>query len=140
MKVTRLDIGYEYDFDLFGVSSSLKDYKLAWLLNNSLRIDLQRSQDHVIDLSNGNKVIVPLYHFEAENNIVKLLRNKSLSDAPTMEYMVPELKHFDYFVMKEGLYMSEDGEFVAALRRVTGVEYAITIDIDTLKSKENFIF
>lgn len=138
MKVTRLNIGFEYDFDLFGVSSSLKDYKLAWHINNELKISLQRGDDYVLEFNNGKSIAVSFYQYESENCVIKMLKNRSLIETQTTDFLVPELKHFDYFVLKEGLFM-ENEEFINALRKVKGVEYSVEVDIDKLKSKENLI-
>jgi len=140
MKVTHFDIGFEYEFDLFGISSSLRDYKLAWMLNNDLKIDLERSKDHCIELNNGKQILVPIFNYKENSCAIKLLSNRPLSESVNSDYLVPEMKHFDYFLLIEGIFLNEEVEFVGALRQVKGIEYAANIKIETLKSKENFIF
>ena len=40
MSKSKLVIEYEYDFNLYGVISLSKDYKLAWLINKELGLHL----------------------------------------------------------------------------------------------------
>jgi len=48
MKKKRLDIEYTFDFDLYGIISNVKAYKLAWELNNLLGSKLQKKDDYEI--------------------------------------------------------------------------------------------
>ena len=41
-KVITLDYEYEHDYILIGINSTLEDYRLAYLLNKDLRINLER--------------------------------------------------------------------------------------------------
>jgi len=43
MKKKRLDIEYSFDFDLFGISSTVKVYKLDWEINQSLGSKLKKN-------------------------------------------------------------------------------------------------
>ena len=43
----HLEEEYEYDFELFGISTHEKDYRLCWAINNSLNISLERSSEDV---------------------------------------------------------------------------------------------
>ena len=36
---------YEIDYDLFGIVSNIKEYKLAWILNKIFSIDLIKVDD-----------------------------------------------------------------------------------------------
>ena len=43
----HLEEEYEYDFELFGISTHEKDYRLCWAINNSLKISLERTSEDV---------------------------------------------------------------------------------------------
>ena len=45
MKRTKLVIDYEYDFNLIGIISTAKGYKLAWELNQALGIHLVKQSE-----------------------------------------------------------------------------------------------
>ena len=62
MKKKKLVVDYEIDFDLFGLISTVKDYKLAWLLNKHLSIHLTREEDLSITFASG---------FFADSNVDK---------------------------------------------------------------------
>lgn len=44
-----LDITYENDFDLIGISTSMADYRLTWLINRLFSLRLKRAEDIVIE-------------------------------------------------------------------------------------------
>ena len=48
MKKSRLDIEYDFDFELLGIHSSARGYKLAWEINQALGIQLVKQPDLVV--------------------------------------------------------------------------------------------
>ena len=74
-----LDIEYEYDFQLFGIVSSVRDYKLAWWLNKELRLDLKKADE--IDLFSDKKqkeCWLSYYVFDTEMYDFTFIKNKSV--------------------------------------------------------------
>ena len=45
MKKNKLVIEYDFDFELLGILSSARGYKLAWEINQALGIQLVKQQD-----------------------------------------------------------------------------------------------
>ena len=66
MKVKKLRVDYEYDFDLMGISSSAKAFKLAWAINNKIGINLRKAEDYCLNKANGEKILIAHYIFETE--------------------------------------------------------------------------
>ena len=44
MKKHLLEIEYDYDFVLIGISSHEKDYRVCWALNNKLGLELVKTE------------------------------------------------------------------------------------------------
>jgi hypothetical protein len=42
MKAIKLVVEYDFDFEFIGLISSLKGHKLAWNINNELKIELKK--------------------------------------------------------------------------------------------------
>lgn len=138
MKKTRLIVDYDYEFHLLGVISSIKFYKLAWAINNQLHIRLLKEEDHELNLKNNKKVTFGQYIFETENSIFQLYKNKSESDE--IAYLLPEMSHFDYVIKLDANSQSfAKEEVLKELREVKWIEYIAPIEVENLKSKDNFL-
>ena len=137
MKRNRLVVEYTYSFALIGITSSVKFYKLAWLLNNALHIDLEKEQDFDLD---GKKRVhtYECYSYPADEPVLVLYRNKSVSS--DSEYLLPEMSHFDYIlkIPSESQSFSVK-EITEVLRDLDRIEYIGALDVNTLKSRDNFL-
>ena len=49
MKPIKLVVEYDFDFEIIGLITSLKGHKLAWMINNALKIELRKEEDINID-------------------------------------------------------------------------------------------
>ncbi len=142
MKVKKLHIDYEYDFELVGISSSVKAFKLAWAINNKIGINLKKAEDYNLKRTQDEKILIANYIFETEHSIFRLFKNRAVEGAiSSRAYIVPEHPHFDYIAMKKGMVSVYDTMgMVDALKTVKFLEYITNIDITKLKSRENFLF
>src|SRR5690606_20819485 len=142
MKKNKLFVPYEYDFELLGITSSAKEYKLAWSINNILQIRLLKDEDLIINFNDGKQVIISNYKYKTENSVLKLFRNKSYDRASEVQnYLLPELKNFDFLILINGFedtYLIED--LIRDLRAAPEIMYIQKIDVLTIKSKDNLIF
>ena len=142
MRKRKLEAEFDYNFILFGVISALKEYKLAWFLNDKLDIMLNKSADIEIEFLKSQNLIISNYLFETEHSCFRLLKNKSADQFETnLAYLVPELKRFDYLILVQGF---EDtfsiNDLKTTLASIPNVQYVQHFEIDDLKSKENLIF
>ncbi|EMR03048.1 IPExxxVDY family protein [Cesiribacter andamanensis] len=140
MKRSRLQVDYEYDFTLWALLSPMREYKLAWYLNQLLHIRLVKEKDIAFAFTNQPDLSISNYIFATENCLLRLLRNRSVSEAE-QAFLLPELKQFDYLLMLQG----EGGLFdhldlVAVLQKIPTVDFVKPIEVESLKSKENLIF
>lgn len=139
MKKQRLFVDYEFDFVVFGVVSAFKDYKLAWNLNKSLGISLVREKDLLIKFVD-HTLIITNFKFKTENSLIRLLKNRSNE---SNLFLVPEMITMDFFITvtgDTGYLNPNSASFFDILRKVNGVDYAIKVEIEKIKSKENFLF
>lgn len=137
-KKTKLLVDFDYDFTLFGISSSVKFYKLAWAINNQLKVHLVRSEDHVIENRSAGESPFGVYVYYSESLGYRLYKNKSLDGINA--YLVPEFTHFDYLLKIEGSPQSFSAEeMIKELREIKWIEYIADLQVNTLKSKDNFL-
>ena len=139
MKKTKLLVEYEYDFELFGISSTARDYKLAWLLNKTLSIHIVKVEDLEIEYSDQHKIVTSHFLYETEHSEMRLLRNKSFGEIKK-PLLIPELPNIDYFliIQNESSFFGIS-EMLAQLRKVDLIQHIQPINVHQLKSRENLI-
>jgi len=142
MVKNKLIIEYEYDFDLYGIISTAKAYKLAWLVNQQLDLHLIKEEDINFSFLNEEKLVISNYLYRTEHSNFRLLKNRSEENTPDkMGYLLPELNKFDYFIMKNGIINDyNNSELLSHLQKIKEIQYIVALDINKIKSRENLIF
>ncbi len=142
MAKSRLQVDYSYDFELMGIISNLKAYRLAWLLNQKLNIHLVKQGDIIHEFINNEQVTISNYLYETENAQFRLLKNKSENkNSGRLAFLLPELHKFDFFIMKKGVLDGRQDEgLLNKLRLMEDIQYITLFTIEDLKSRENLIF
>lgn len=142
MKTFHLDNDYEYDFDLYGLVSSGKDYTMAWWLNKLFELHLTRQKDLCFTLPGREQLFISNYEFITEHSVIRLLRNKGLgTNTLRKPYLLPDLKEYDYVLQIAGsLPKRYTQSLLNTLLHIPLVEYVKQFDPLSLKFKENLIF
>jgi hypothetical protein len=140
MKKSKLLVDYEIDFSLWALLTPMREYKLAWYMNQLLHIRLVKEKDIAFAFTNQPDLCISNYIFATEHSVLRLLRNRSVSEQE-QAFLLPELKQFDYLLVLQG-----EGDFfdparlVSVLQQIPTVEYVKPIEVESLKSKDNLIF
>jgi hypothetical protein len=140
MKKTKFHIEYDYDFELVGIRSAIKGYRLAWELNNSLGIHLVKQPDLVVEFKKGEEKLFSFYAHEGLLNRLKLFKNKPVDGEHSKYCLVPEFPHFDFIFLMQMDDQTQREMFISKLKELPSVELVVPIPIEGLKSKSNFIF
>ncbi len=140
MKKKRLEIEYSFDFELLGIISSAKGYKLAWDINATLSSHLVKQKDLTVQLKNKDTATYSYYSFENEVNTLKLFRNKPNEADFIKNLLLPEFPHYDYIILTRGEEHLRSNRLQELLRNNPSIELVAFIPLDALKSKDNFIF
>ncbi len=140
MKKSRLLIEHTYDFELLGLVSPVKDYKMAWLINRDLQLGLRKEVDLELEFVTSPNLKISQYFLSLPHGFVQLLKNRALNSTNQVSYLVPELKSMDYFllVQDETFQISID-TFVQELSKNQFIQNVMKLDIEKLKSKENLL-
>jgi hypothetical protein len=140
MKKKRLDIEYTFDFELYGIISTVKAYKLAWELNRALVSKLVKSEDY--EVVGKNKAVNNYLHYAqtGEVNSLKLFKNKPSEESGAKDFLVPEHPHFDFILLTQGEAFADSNRLQQLLRNIPSIELVAFIPLAALKTKENFIF
>lgn len=156
-KLVLDDVFDESVFTLIAVHCTIEDYRLAYLLNQFLGINLVRFK---FDLDfNLGKTAYSLYkwkdkkqliHWNLVSNICKTndysqTNNNSLFETTstiTKTYnLIPELRNVNYLLkIDDELDTKEYKEIINKISSIPQVATAYIVDYSQLKSKDNLIF
>ena len=140
MKKAVLHIEHTYDFELLGLVSPVKDYKMAWLINRELNLNLVRSEDLEIEFLSLAGLKISQFFLSLPHGFVQLLKNKALNSTHQISYLIPELKSIDYFLLiQDQTFQLSINTFANQLAKNPFIQNIMKLDISKLKSKENLL-
>lgn len=140
MKRTKLFVEPTFDFELLGLVSPVKDYKMAWLINRELNLDLVRSEDVQIEFLSSPRLEISQYFLSLPHGYIQLLKNKALNTSQQLAYLIPELRNLDYFLLvQDQTQQTSITTFVDHLTKNPFIQSVVRLDISKLKSKENLL-
>lgn len=140
MKKKKLEIEYTFDFELLGITSSAKGYKLAWEVNSVLGSRLAKQPDLTVVIKPNIMCSYAHYSHENEVNTLMLFRNRPNEPDLTRQVLVPEFPHYDYILLTKGEAHMDSKRLQELLRKISSIELVAFIPLAALKSKDNFIF
>lgn len=136
MPVYYLDLGIDEDFELIGVSSHEKDYRLAWALNRAMNWSLQRVEDIELDQKTGVSMHAQFqFTHPVEGHIYTLIDNKTENGL-----LIPELAGFDYLIKVDQSAEVMDDDFYKSLRKTPFILAVYPVDLSKIKSKQNLFY
>ena len=141
-KKNRLASEYPLDFELIGIVSSVKEYKLAWHINQLPEFHLVKDDDIKIEFSDNKLIRVSNLKDENEFRKVFLLKNKLVtSNSSINQYLLSELQQFDYLLK----LTSQTKDFWAKevnnqLKSIDQIDYSLVVDVEKIKMKDNLLF
>ncbi|HEY0244420.1 MAG TPA: IPExxxVDY family protein [Mucilaginibacter sp.] len=141
MILNRKFLKFEIDLDfvLIAVTTSLKDYRVCYLINKYLNFNFIKTNDLAVDIYQGGPPVyfsIYVYNWEASETDFYFIANKG-SDG----YLIPEMKKADYFIMIKN-YIDENDldSLISALNKIPEIVAAVKIDPKKIKSRENLLF
>src|ERR1700743_3343785 len=99
MILNRKFLKFEIDLDfvLIAITTSLKDYRICYLINKSLNFNFIKIQELEVDINQGTGPALFSqyhYHWEASETDFYFLANKGSEG-----YLIPEMRKADYFLL-----------------------------------------
>jgi hypothetical protein len=139
MKKKRLDVEFSYDFELLGLSSSVRGYKLAWEINQALGTNLSKKPDLKI-LDKTSEYNFTHFSHQSAINTVRLFRNRPNEVESKNVFLVAEHPHLDYIIYVQGDEQVKGKRLHELLNNIPSIELVAFLPLAALKSKDNFIF
>ena len=140
MKKNKLVIDYEFDFELIGIISTAKGYKLAWEINQLIGTRLIKQPDLVVGFKNNEEKNFSYYAYETHLNRLKLFRNKPNDPETGKYFLIPEFPHFDFIILTQMEEHHPESNILASIKAIEAIQLAAFIPLEGLKSKSNFVF
>jgi hypothetical protein len=140
MKKAKLQIEPTFDFELLGIVSPIREYRMAWLVNQELELNLVKADDLELEFLNAEKLEIAQYFLSLPHGFIQLLKNKAINSTQHLAYLLPELKNLDYFLLIQD--ETEELDLVSFMKKLAQnplVQSIVRIDISKLKSKENLL-
>jgi hypothetical protein len=134
-----LEVEYDFDFILLGISCHEKDYRISWALREKLGVDLCRGEDLQINTRKpGESGVYVVFESFSEDNDSSIFLVANRCDS---SFLIPEQKSCDYFLIARGGYDLEDqAGMLQKVKEIPFVLTAFSIDPRNLKSRQNLIF
>jgi hypothetical protein len=140
MKKPKLVFDLRYEFELIGIVAPIKDYKMAWEINNIIGSNLSKSDDFELNFINQPTVKIAKFIEDTENGFIQLLKNRSLNNDSSFPYLIPELKFMDYFLLiQDQTGQMKINSYIDKLSQSPLIQNAVKLDIEKIKSKENLL-
>ena len=142
MASLELTVECEYDFSLYGIVCSLKEYQIAYYLNKLVSIDLEKSEDLKINYVKGGALSFSIFTAQTESSDIRLIKNKAVEIVKVKKpFIVPEKKEFDFFFQVEGmLHDWNEDELEDLFKRMDQIQYVKQLEVENIDSKENLIY
>ncbi|MFD2148459.1 IPExxxVDY family protein [Mucilaginibacter antarcticus] len=117
----------DLDFVLIAVTTSLKDYRVCYLINKHLNFNFTKFDDLEVDIHPGAApVYFSLYQFSWQDSETDFY---FIANKGTNGYLIPEMKKADYFIMIKNYIDDTDLEnLITGVNRIQEVVAAVKID------------
>jgi hypothetical protein len=136
-KILKFEI--DLDFVLIAVTTSLKDYRICYLINKCVDFNFLKTDDLAVEINPNQEPVyfsMYVYHWEASATDFFFIANKGSEG-----YLIPEMSKTDYFFMIRNYIDEEDLEnLLTLLNRIPEIVAAVKIDPKKIKSRENLLF
>ena len=98
----KLDISYDFDFYLLGISCFEPAYRLCWAMNKHLELNLEKLEEDICILYKNRESFHQYYFYESIEEEVYFSVVKNRGELGGL--LIPELPKIDYFLKIEKLY------------------------------------
>ncbi len=128
------------DSRLIGIVAPVKGYRFCWQVNRQMRLDFRITNQIEIALKKKNRdYFFAVYEcLEQHKTLTHYLYNNQFDG----EFLIPELRHLDFFWLLKGDTVSDAlmQELTSSVRSITGVQLVTELTLDKMKNRGHLIF
>lgn len=135
-KLTK-SIDYIEGFHLIGIVSQLKDYNLAYFINQNLDIELKKYNDFNFEDCDGMMLNFSWYCHKDEHLLADF---HLISNSSVLGKLIPSKKEMDYFILLRDFPSKEySNEILPKMREIHNIQAVFNLDINKIKNADFFI-
>lgn len=149
-----LESMFSDEYLIIALHSPIEAYRIAFFLNQGLKIKLSYIQDENLETANVSSF--KRWSYDDKNHEIKwhLVENKWTIEDPSetqnnlfgnsvmkTEYLLPEFPKVDYFIVVEGEDIEKETESVLSIiKKIPIVSAYYELPFSQIKNKQNLIF
>ena len=122
------------NYNVIGIVSTFKEYKVAWHLNQLFDIDLIKKKDEEVRLVNSSVIKISFLEFKIGKRHIKLISIKLKKSSKSN--LISSLSNFDFFIIfSKNFFEFKDYDIIDRLKTNNTFQFANFVDINKLKDK-----
>ena len=137
-KIHKLSENESYDFGLIGISSPEYDFRLCWIINNTLGFNLHRQDDlEIWHKGLDDTQVFQQFRYYDEDTLLsyRLICNKCENG-----YLLEEMTNVDYLIQVSGdLDQNFINKLIKKLNALEDIALAFPLDPSLLKSRKKLL-
>jgi hypothetical protein len=138
IKKHKLELAIEEDFCLLGVVTDEPDYKLCWMINQSLDMNFEKQEElRLYHRKMQDEQIFSLFAYHDENALItfRIIKNRTENG-----YFLDELKNIDYLIHIQGeINTIRISNFLLSVGALKPVRMCVPTDLSKIKNKERLL-
>ncbi len=138
VKKHKLEMAIDEDYCLLGMVSDEPDYKLCWLINQSLGTDLLKLDDlELFHKRLGKDLAFSIFAFQDEESLLtyRIIKNRAEEG-----YFLDELKNLDYLVHIQGeINAKKMNSFIRGATAIPEVRLCVPVDLKKIRNQERLL-
>ena len=135
LKNLNVDNNLNDDYQLIGIVSSSKEFKIAWIINDSLKVSLSKIDNEIINLSNGSSISISHLLYKRNRGFIRLINNKIINDTEKLN-LISSLSNFDYIIQfSSNFFQFESFNIINKLKSYNDIQFANFVDHNLIKEK-----
>ncbi len=139
MAVSKIKNELSFDYHLIGISTTLKEYKLCYHLNQLLNCDFRKLKDlEFLPGDRSRKIQFSVFRAggEEDKNQFTVFSNKNMN-----EVLLPEIGNFDYVMQINGKFEPAELKIlVDGVKKFPEIILVVEVPLSKIKSKERLIY
>jgi hypothetical protein len=130
------------DATLLGITSALKAYKLAWLINQTTPLQLAKVSDLHFEVTGHTAKCTTRFLFETEHCSYRLIKNRTTEDEEkSVSYLIPHLQHIDFFFAVRDFTQTFNADaFCSTLKTTKKIVYMTHLGLEICEDRAHLLF
>jgi len=138
VKKHKLDLAIDEDFCLLGLVSDETDYKLCWIINQSLHMNFEKQED--LELFHPRLQEEQMFSLFSYHDDEAMINYRIIKNRTENGYYLDELKNIDYLIHIQGeINTSRINGFMNSVSTLEPVRMCMPSDLTRIRNKERLL-